>query len=186
MKFYIYGLIIFALSNTVGCATMMGSSIPGGVSVKKNDYDNSKEVVMAPGWANNDMSGSMKIGARKTSKMGADEVILVVQNDMIKNFDFNHPNFFMMLDGKEMKLSPTEKSSQCGVSTAANVANCTQEYRVSIGDIEKMVSLKDVKFKLNLSGNSFVEGSLNNSGMTTARSGLQDFLTSVKTEFVNR
>jgi hypothetical protein len=166
-----------------GCATLMGSSMPGGVSVSKSTYDGSTELYLNPGWANSDMYGTLKIGARKTSKMTPTQVLLIVRNDIIKNFDFSQPNFFVKIDGTETKLSSIANNSDCSISSRSDVAHCFQEYLVELSFIEKMLAAKDVQYKLNLQGNTYVEGSLINSGMTTARTGLKDFMERVAKEF---
>jgi hypothetical protein len=169
-----------------GCVTMMmGASLPGGVSVTKSAYDGTTEIYMNPGWANNDLSGTIKIGARKNSKMSANEVLLIVRNDMIKNFHFTVPNFFTKINGIETKLSPIDFKTQCEIGNQIDGAHCYQEYRVEMSFIEQMLASTDVQFKLILNENSYVEGSLKNSGMTTARSGLQDFVEKVKTELLH-
>jgi hypothetical protein len=162
------------ISLLVGCASM-----PGGVSSSKSSYDNSKEVVLEPGWATEGFSGSLKIGALKTSKMSAEDAVLVVRNDLIKNFASATPNLFIKVDSVEHKLSPLVNNTDCEISSSSDVAHCIESYPIKIALIEEMINAKEVKIKLNLS-DSYVEGSLYRDGMSSAKKGLKDFLAKVK------
>jgi len=173
-------LLILVSSLTLTACASMG--LPGGVSVRQSDYDNTKLIYMNPGWANNDMGGTLKIGARKNSKMLPNEAILIVRNDVIGNFSFSQPNLFIKIDGEETKLSPIERTTEITLASQTDPAHSSQEYSVDMAFIKKMLSAKDVKFKLNLEGNYFVEGSLWRDGWSTAKSGLIDFVANVERE----
>lgn len=168
MKLYIFVLLAFT-----GCATLM-PNMPGAVKETKSEYDGMKMLTLNPGWA-----GDLKLGAYKTSKMNTDEVFLIVRNDSIKNFDFNHPNLFIKIDGDEKKLSPVSKKTDCDVSSSSDVAHCTQHYKVKITFLEKLLNAKDVKIKLNLT-DSFNTGNLDMDGVSTAKRGLNEFVVKAK------
>lgn len=177
-------IIFIAVASLSACASMMPTGSPGTISVNNSQYDGAKEVLLTPGWANTGNSGFLKIGARKSSKMAKDEVILIVRNDFIKNFAFATPNFFVKIDGVESKFKPLDKT-HCEVNgpNSIDVTNCSQEYMTDVSFIEKMVSAKAVFFKLNLEGNEYTEGSLENDRFMTAKAGLKEFLNKIKTEF---
>lgn len=178
------GALLVAIAGATGCA-LMGASIPGGIAVVDSSYDGTREIYMNPGWANNDLSGSLKIGARKNSKMAPGEAILIVRNDMIRNFSSGE-NFFVKIDGKERRFSPISAHSECAISTKSDTAHCSQEYYVEMAYFEQMIASKDVQFKLLLRDGLYSEGSLKNSGVSTARSGIQDFLAKVQQKLAAR
>lgn len=171
-------LVILASMSLVSCASLMPSTTPGSVTSSTSDYDGTIQTSAAPSWAGG--IGNIKVGAFKTSKMDKDEALLVVQNDDIKNFAFQHPNFFVKIDGVETPMSPIDKNSECNISTSTNVAHCQQNYRVKLSFLEKMVNAKSVKFKLLLRDNTYVTGNLDRSGWTTAKTVLVDFLKEIE------
>lgn len=159
---------------SLGCASMMPANTPGTVTTSKSDYDGTLQTVVAPSWTGD--VGQIKIGAFKTSKMAKEDVVLVVQNDAIKYFDNNHPNFFVKIDGVEIPLSPDNKNTECHTSNTITYAYCQQQFSVKVDFIEKMLKAKSVKFKLNLRDNTYATGNLDKTGWTTAKTALIDFL----------
>lgn len=175
MKNLFFGLILLA----AGCA-----SVPGEVSLKTSSYDGTKQLVMRPGWASSGLTiASLKLGAWKTSGMEKDAAVLVVETDSIKQFSSSGPNFFIKIDGIETALTPTAAGTSIEMGSDPNVAHTSQEYRVELALIKKMVASKDVKFKLLLVDHGYVEGELDKAGPTAARSGFEDFLKKASEEF---
>ena len=175
MKNLFFGLLILA----AGCA-----SVPGEVSLKTSSYDGTKQLVMRPGWASSGLTtASMKLGAWKTSGLDKDAAVLVVETDSIKPFSSVRPNFLIKIDGIETALSPTGSGTSIEIGSDPNVAHTSQEYRVELALIQKMVESKDVMLKLLLVDNGYMEGRLDKTGPTAARSGFEDFLKKAAVEF---
>lgn len=162
------------------------SSMPGNTSVEKSDYDKTVQVKMAPGWASTSF-GSLKIGFMKNSKLAGGEVIMIVRQDSIKHFSLSGANFFMKIDGIEKSFIPMDKKTECIVAGPhdGDVSHCYQEYLVQRNLLNEIQHSKDIKLKLNLNGNTYVESDMNSSGPTTARSGIEDFIKEVEKQGLN-
>lgn len=170
-------LTLFTLMS-MGCSVLRG---PGYVSTDVSDYDQTIQVSVEPGWANKPFeNGTMMIGAFKSSKMPTDDLVLVVRNMAIEHFSTNHPNLFIMIDGSETKLTPTNNSTECEIASGSSRAYCFQHYLIKKNFLKKMLSAKKVVFKLYLRTNTYILGYLDGEGPTTAKKGLEDFLSEIE------
>jgi hypothetical protein len=108
------------------------------------------------------------------------EAELIVRIDMIKNFSFKSPNFYLKINGKEHALSPVEADTDCTTTETFEIAHCKEHYRVNIQLIKDLVTAKDVRFKLDLDKEVPIQGFFDSQGPTGAKAGLIVFLRKLK------
>ena len=162
------------------------TSMPGSISVEKVSYDNSVQIRMSPGFASTSL-GSLKIGFWKNTNMPKEQLIMIVRNDSIKKFSLNNPNFFMKIDGVEKSFSSLDKHTHCVVAgpNDPDISHCFQEYNISLDLLKNIQSSKDIKLKLNLMGNEFIENDMNSSYSTSVRSGVENLIKELEKQQIN-
>ena len=147
----------------------MGFLMPGSMVKNTDDYSGTTSYYVHPGWVGN----KLKLGARYDKSM-KDEIILIVRNDMIRNFSSKKPNLFIKINGKEIELSPVGDRTECSTGSSVDIAHCYQEYLLSVGLVKQILEAKDFRIKLLLRDGIYVSDTAKNTdGMTSFYDGVK-------------
>lgn len=158
-----------------GCAAMT----PGGISVKKSDFDGSTEVVMTPAYVCKEGTfGScmIKLGLHRTSRMPADDVVMTVMIGSLEHFSADDGVQFN-IDGEIVTLSSPDREVKFEVNsnTAYIDTWAYRTYIVKKDFIKKLLDGTRVAMKVS-TNKGYYEGVFSSDKPTTAKGPFGDFL----------